>query len=206
MKGTRRKVVVGITGASGAAYARRCIALLQERALQGEVELGVCASPTADEVWALECGGDMREELGAKVWGGRDYNAPFASGSAGWHAMVVVPCSMGTVARIAHGVSDSLLTRAADVMLKERRTLIVVPRETPLSLMHLENLTALARAGAIVLPAMPSFYGKPESVGDVVDTVVARVMDHLGIEAPFAKRWAGAPSASRRQGPRSGDS
>jgi 4-hydroxy-3-polyprenylbenzoate decarboxylase len=206
MKGTRRKVVVGITGASGAAYARRCIALLQERALQGEVELGVCASPTADEVWALECGGDMREELGAKVWRGRDYNAPFASGSAGWHAMVVVPCSMGTVARIAHGVSDSLLTRAADVMLKERRTLIVVPRETPLSLMHLENLTALARAGAIVLPAMPSFYGKPESVGDVVDTVVARVMDHLGIEAPFAKRWAGAPSASRRQGPRSGDS
>jgi 4-hydroxy-3-polyprenylbenzoate decarboxylase len=203
--GPRRKIVIGITGASGAAYARRCVALLQERASKGEVELGVCASPTAAEVWALECGGDMREELGAKVWGVRDYNAPFASGSAGWNAMVVVPCSMGTVARIAHGISDSLLTRAADVMLKERRTLIVVPRETPLSLVHLENLMLLARAGALILPAMPSFYGKPESVGDVVDTVVARVMDHLGLDAPFAKRWDGAPSPSPRQGPRSGD-
>ncbi len=190
--GARKKIVVGITGASGAVYAKRCVALLNERVSSGEVELAVCASPTAAEVWALECGGDMREELGVKVWGGRDYNAPFASGSAGWHAMVIVPCSMGTVARVAHGVSDSLLTRAADVMLKERRALIVVPRETPLSLVHLENLTALARAGALVLPAMPSFYGKPASVGDVVDTVVARVMDHLGVAAPFAKRWGGA--------------
>jgi len=205
MSGPRRKIVVGITGASGAIYARRCVALLEEHVVKGEVELGICASPTAQEVWALECGGDMREELGAKVWGTRDYNAPFASGSAGWHAMVVVPCSMGTLARIAHGISDSLLTRAADVMLKERRALIVVPRETPLSLVHLENLTAVARAGAIVLPAMPSFYGKPESVGDVVDTVVARVMDHLGIAAPFAKRWDGASAALRKQGPPTGN-
>jgi 4-hydroxy-3-polyprenylbenzoate decarboxylase len=205
MSGPRRKIVVGITGASGALYARRCVTLLQERARSGEVELGVCASPTAAEVWALECGGDLREELGVKVWGGRDYNAPFASGSAGWNAMVIVPCSMGTVARIAHGISDSLLTRSADVMLKERRTLIVVPRETPLSLVHLENLAALARSGALVLPAMPSFYGKPESVDDVVDTVIARVMDHLGIPAPFAKRWEGAPPASPRPPARSGD-
>jgi 4-hydroxy-3-polyprenylbenzoate decarboxylase len=205
MSASRRKIVVGITGASGATYARRCVALLQEAASRGVVELGVCASPTAAEVWALECGGDMREELGVKVWGTRDYNAPFASGSAGWDAMVVVPCSMGTVARIAHGISDSLLTRAADVMLKERRTLIVVPRETPLSLVHLENLTTLARAGALVLPAMPSFYGKPESVGEVVDTIVARVMDHLGLAAAFATRWHGAPSASRRPAPPSGD-
>lgn len=205
MSAPRRKIVVGITGASGAAYARRCVALLKERVASGEVELGVCASPTAAEVWALECGGDMREELGENVWGTRDYNAPFASGSAGWHAMVVVPCSMSTVARIAHGISDSLLTRAADVMLKERRTLIVVPRETPLSLVHLENLGAIARAGALVLPAMPSFYGKPESVAEVVDTVVARMMDHLGIAAPFAKRWDGAAAAARRQPPRSGD-
>jgi 4-hydroxy-3-polyprenylbenzoate decarboxylase len=189
VKPMRRKIVVGITGASGAPYAKRCLAALRELAAQGEVELGVCASPTASDVWALECGGDMKEEIGEKVWGIRDYKAPFASGSAGWHAMVVIPCSMGTVARIAHGISDSLLTRAADVMLKERRTLVVVPRETPLSVVHLENLTALARAGAIVLPAMPSFYGKPESLGDVVDTVVARVMDHLGTPVSFAHRW-----------------
>jgi flavin prenyltransferase len=185
----RKKIVVGITGASGAPYAKRCLSVLRELAAKGELELGVCASPTAAEVWSLECGGDMIEQVGEKVWGTRDYKAPFASGSAGWNAMVVIPCSMGTVARIAHGISDSLLTRAADVMLKERRTLVVVPRETPLSLVHLENLTTLARAGAVVLPAMPSFYGKPESLGDVVDTVVARVMDHLGVEVSFARRW-----------------
>ena len=183
-----KKIVVGITGASGAPYARRLVSLLRDRK---DVEMGVCISQTAPEVWALECGGDLRESIGGPIWGARDYKAPFASGSAGWHAMVVIPCSMGTVARIAHGISDSLLTRAADVMLKERRTLVVVPRETPLSVVHLENLTTLARAGAVVLPAMPSFYGKPESLGEVVDTVVARVLDHLGVEAPFARRWGG---------------
>jgi 4-hydroxy-3-polyprenylbenzoate decarboxylase len=129
-------------------------------------------------------GADRRTALGV-----RDFKAPFASGSAGWDAMLVVPCSMGTVARIAHGISDSLLTRAADVMLKERRTLVVVPRETPLSLVHLENLTALARAGAVVLPAMPSFYTRPESIDALVDTVVGRIMDHLEVEAPAVRRW-----------------
>jgi 4-hydroxy-3-polyprenylbenzoate decarboxylase len=185
----RRKIVVGITGASGAPYAKRCLAWLSELAARGEVELGVCASPTAAEVWALECGGDLREESGVPLWGSRDFKAPFASGSAGWHAMLVVPCSMGTVARIAHGISDSLLTRAADVMLKERRTLVVVPRETPLSVVHLENLLALARAGALVLPAMPSFYGRPESTEALLDTVVGRIMDHLGVSAPPLRRW-----------------
>jgi 4-hydroxy-3-polyprenylbenzoate decarboxylase len=194
----KKKIVVGITGASGAHYARRLLGVLRER---DDVELGVCLSQTAPEVWALECGGDLREFLGVEhrgsasfarpvqVWGGRDYKAPFASGSAGWHAMAVVPCSMGTAARIAHGISDTLLTRAADVMLKERRKLVVVPRETPLSTMHLENLTALSRAGAVVLPAMPSFYGKPSSLDDVLDTVVARLMDHLGLEHDLGSRW-----------------
>ncbi len=186
---TRRKIVVGITGASGAPYARRLLAVLRGR---DDVQLGVCVSRTAPEVWALECGGDLREAVGAPVWGLSDYNAPFASGSAGWHAMVVVPCSMGTAARIAHGISDTLLTRAADVMLKERRPLVVVPRETPLSLVHLENLTALARAGAVVLPAMPSFYGKPATLDDALDTVVGRVMDHLGLSHDLLRRW-GAP-------------
>jgi 4-hydroxy-3-polyprenylbenzoate decarboxylase len=183
----KRKIVVGITGASGAPYAKRLLGVLAER---DDVEVGVCLSATAPEVWALECGGDLREELARfPVWGMRDYKAPFASGSAGWHAMAIVPCSMGTCARVAHGISDTLLTRAADVMLKERRALVVVPRETPLSVIHLENLTALARAGATILPAMPSFYGKPASLEQAVDTVVARVLDHLGLEHALVTRW-----------------
>jgi 4-hydroxy-3-polyprenylbenzoate decarboxylase len=103
--------------------------------------------------------------------------------------MAVVPCSMGTAARIAHGISDTLLTRAADVMLKERRTLVVVPRETPLSVVHLENLTALARAGALVLPAMPAFYGQPRTIADAVDSVVGRLLDHLRVEHELTRRW-----------------
>jgi 4-hydroxy-3-polyprenylbenzoate decarboxylase len=182
----KKKIVVGVTGASGAPYAKRLLEVLVAR---DDVEVGVCISATANEVWALECGGDLAESIGLPVWGARDYKAPFASGSAGWQAMVLVPCSMGTAARVAHGISDTLLTRAADVMLKERRTLIVVPRETPLSLVHLENLTALAKAGALVLPAMPSFYGKPQTLRDAIDTVVARVMDHLGLAHDLVRRW-----------------
>jgi 4-hydroxy-3-polyprenylbenzoate decarboxylase len=164
---SRKKIVVGVTGASGAPYARRLIAVLRERA---DVELGVCASRTAAEVWALECGGDLGEAAGVRVWGLNDYKAPFASGSAGWNAMAVVPCSMGT----------------------ERRTLVVVPRESPLSLVHLENLATLARAGAVVLPAMPSFYGKPATLDDAIDTVVGRILDHLGLEHALLRRWGSA--------------
>jgi 4-hydroxy-3-polyprenylbenzoate decarboxylase len=182
----KKKIVLGLTGASGAPYARRLATILRER---DDVELGVCLSQTAPEVWALECGGDLREQIGVPVWGVRDYKAPFASGSAGWHAMAVVPCSMGTAARIAHGISDTLLTRAADVMLKERRTLVVVPRETPLGLVHLENLTQLARLGAVVLPARPSFYGKPSTLDEAIDTVVGRILDHLGLEHELLRRW-----------------
>jgi 4-hydroxy-3-polyprenylbenzoate decarboxylase len=182
------KIVVGVTGASGAPYAKRLLSVLAEK----DVQVALCISQTASEVWALECGGDIREyagSLGIPLWGGRDYRAPFASGSAGFTHMAVVPCSMSTCARIAHGISDTLLTRAADVMLKERRNLIVVPRETPLSVIHLENLTALARAGALVLPAMPSFYSQPKSLGDAVDSVVSRILDHLGVENRLASRW-----------------
>lgn len=187
---SRRKVVIGVTGASGAPYAKRILGWLGARSRDvGDVEIGVCLSATAPEVWALECGGDLREEVGFPVWGMRDFKAPFASGSAGWHAMAIVPCSMGTCARIAHGISDTLLTRAADVMIKERRTLVVVPRETPLSVIHLENLTTLARAGAVIMPAMPSFYGQPSSLDQVLDTVVGRVLDHLGLEHDLLKRW-----------------
>jgi len=191
MSTSARKVVVGITGASGAPYAKRLVGVLREwmRESDGKAKVAVVASETAPEVWALECGGDLREQLGVPVWGGRDYSAPFASGSAGWDAMVILPCSMSTVSKIAHGTSDTLVTRAADVMLKERRTLILVPRETPLGLIHLENLTQVTRAGALVLPAMPSFYGKPTTMEDLVDTVVARVLDHLGVAHKLSHRW-----------------
>jgi 4-hydroxy-3-polyprenylbenzoate decarboxylase len=190
----RRKIVVGITGASGAPYARRLLEYLTERAQTREdIEVGVCLSATAPEVWKLECGGDVREDIRFPIWGMRDYKAPFASGSAGWHAMIIVPCSMGTVARVAHGISDTLLTRAADVMLKERRSLVVVPRETPLSVIHLENLTSLARAGATILPAMPSFYGGPQTLGDAVASVVGRVLDHVGLDHDLSHRWGTKP-------------
>jgi 4-hydroxy-3-polyprenylbenzoate decarboxylase len=189
---TKRKIVIGITGASGAPYAKRILDVLDERSrTRGDVEIAVCLSSTAPEVWALECGGDIREAIGGRfpIWGMRDYKAPFASGSAGWHAMAIVPCSMSTVARIAHGISDTLLTRAADVMIKERRTLVVVPREMPLSVIHLENLIALAKAGAIIQPAMPSFYGKTKTLEQAIDTVVGRTLDQLGLEHDLLKRW-----------------
>jgi 4-hydroxy-3-polyprenylbenzoate decarboxylase len=188
----KRKIVIGITGASGAPYAKRILDVLEERSrTRGDVEIAVCLSSTAPEVWALECGGDIREAIGGRfpIWGMRDYKAPFASGSAGWHAMAIIPCSMSTVARIAHGISDTLLTRAADVMIKERRTLVVVPREMPLSVIHLENLTALAKAGAVIQPAMPSFYGKTKTLEQAIDTVVGRTLDQLGLEHDLLKRW-----------------
>jgi 4-hydroxy-3-polyprenylbenzoate decarboxylase len=181
------KLVVGISGASGAPYAARLIELLA-RLPRGTVEVGVCLSRTAPETWAHEVETDL-ESLPFPVYRGRDYNAPFASGSAGWHAMVIVPCSMSQVARIAHGISDDLLTRAADVMLKERRKLVLVAREAPYSRIHLQNMLAVTDAGAMVMPASPSFYGKPETVRDVIDSVISRVLDHVGLDAGIAKRW-----------------
>jgi 4-hydroxy-3-polyprenylbenzoate decarboxylase len=202
--GARRKIVVGVTGASGAPYARRLLALLADRAREHhDVEIGCVLSANARTVWQLECGG-APEDLGLSVYAAHDFGAPFASGSAGWHAMVVVPCSMSAAGRIAHGTGESLLTRAADVMLKERRTLVVVPRETPMSVIHLENLVTLARAGALVMPACPAFYGQPRTLGDAVDTVVARVLDHLGIEQDLIRRWgqsAGDATVARERSP-----
>jgi len=126
-----------------------------------------------------------------RVFDDKDRGAAPASGSAQSTGMVICPCSMGTVAAIAHGTSRSLIERAADVVLKERRTLILVPRETPLSLVHLRNLTLATESGAIVLPAAPGFYHKPKQVTDLVDFVVQRILDHLGLEIELVKRWAG---------------
>jgi flavin prenyltransferase len=182
------KLVLGISGASGAPYAQRLLTHLAELQPSAAPKVDLVLSRTAEQVWELECGGSPRA-LGFPVYEARDYTAPFASGSARYDAMLVLPASMSCIARIAHGVSDDLLTRAADVMLKERRKLILCPRETPLSSIHLENLLKVSQAGAIVIPAAPSFYTRPRSVEQLLDTVLARVLDHLDIPHTLLARW-----------------
>jgi 4-hydroxy-3-polyprenylbenzoate decarboxylase len=178
------KCVVAITGASGSIYAQRLLAVLDEAG----AEVDVCLSAHAREVAAAETGGLVIPQR-FPVSDDRTMQVPFVSGSARIDAMVVVPCSMGTVGRIAHGYSDSTITRAADVFLKEKRKLILVPRETPWNLIQARNIVTVMEAGAIVLPAIPSFYGRPSSVQEVADTVVARILDHLGVEHNLVRRW-----------------
>ncbi|MCS6829271.1 MAG: flavin prenyltransferase UbiX [Armatimonadota bacterium] len=191
------KLVVGITGASGAIYAVRFLL----HAAQHFEQLLVIASQHALSVARAELGLDIQpDNLCAQSLLGKpypnivfldpkDYFTPPASGSFRHDGMVIIPCSMGTAGRIAHGVSDDLLTRAADVCLKERRKLILVVRETPLNLVHLRTLTTLTEAGAIVLPASPAFYHHPRTVEELVDTVVARVLQQLGIEQRIMPQW-----------------
>jgi 4-hydroxy-3-polyprenylbenzoate decarboxylase len=182
------KLVVAIGGASGSVYAKRLLdALVPLAAGPDAVEVGLVSTQSGNEVWAHEIGEAPAYPF--KRYGLRDFRAPFASGSAGWDAMVVIPCSTGGLARIAHGISDDLVGRAADVMLKERRKLVLVVRETPLSAIHLENMLAVTRAGAIVLPATPSFYSKPATIEALLDTVVARVLDLLGLPQRLMPRW-----------------
>jgi 4-hydroxy-3-polyprenylbenzoate decarboxylase len=183
-----KKLVLGISGASGAPYAERLLAHLRALPKADAPQVEIVLSRTAPEVWAHECGGHPRD-FGLPVYEARDYAAPFASGSARYDGMLVLPASMSAIARIAHGVSDDLLTRAADVMLKERRPLVLVAREAPYSAVHLENMLQVTRAGAIVLPASPSFYGKPQSIGELMDTVLGRALDLLGIEHALTRRW-----------------
>ena len=179
------RIVVAITGASGAVYAQRLLDCLDVR--QHQVHL--LLSRYAPEVVAEELPDGLRLADGVLSHALDDMNAPFASGSNAPDAMVVIPCSMGTLGRIAHGLSGDLLLRTADVVLKERRKLILVPRETPLNLVQIKNLELLALAGAILLPANPSFYNRPKTARDVADTVVARVLDHLGIAHQLVTRW-----------------
>ncbi len=177
-----RKIVIAVTGASGSIYAKRLMAKLYQYKDQFEC-CGVIFSGNALDIWDYELG--ERPEPDASVftvYQKGDFYAPFASGSAGYDTMIIVPCSMGTLGRIACGVSDDLITRAADVMLKERKKLILVPRETPYSLIHLKNMTLLTEAGAIIAPATPSFYSLPDSVEALVDTVVNRLLGLAGIE------------------------
>lgn len=173
-----------MTGASGAPYAHRLL-----EAYPGEVHLII--SDEARQVIAAETAWSPKEfeALAARSFAPDDYGAPAASGSARFEGMVIVPCSMNTLAKIAVGLSDNLITRAAAVSLKERRRLILVPRETPLGEASLENMLKLTRMGAVVLPAMPGFYHHPKSIDDLVDFVVARILDHLGVEHHLTRRW-----------------
>lgn len=195
---TKKRLVVGISGASGAPYAQRLLGHLRAMPAEQAPEVEIVLSRTAEQVWSHECGGHPRD-LGFPVYEGRDYAAPFASGSARRDAMLVLPASMSVIARIAHGISDDLLTRAADVTLKERRPLVLVARETPYSAIHLENMLAVTRAGAVVLPASPSFYARPQSLADAMDTVLARILDQLGIDHELGRRWGAQVKMDRRQ-------
>lgn len=180
------KLLVAITGASGALYAQRLLDNLDPR----EHDIHVVLSNYAQQVITTELPGGLRLPAGVKTCGLKSMNAPFASGSNPPDAMVVIPCTMGTMGRIAHGYSEDVLLRAADVVLKEKKKLILVPRETPLSLLHVKNMELLLLAGATILPANPSFYAGASTIQELVDTVVARVLDHLGVPNRIAPRWA----------------
>jgi len=185
-----RKIVVGVTGASGAPYAARLLGFFREHGKEAGIEPHVVFTKMGRVVWNEEIGTDPAD-LGFPMWAHGDMTAPFASGSARFDAMVVVPCSAGSLARIANGLSTDLVGRAADVMLKERRKLVLVVRESPFHLVMLRNMVAVTEAGALVMPASPSFYSGPKDMGQLVDTVVARVLDHLGIDNALMERWSG---------------
>ena len=197
------RVFLGITGASGAPYAARLLELL----VAAGAEVGVCASAAGLEVIATELYGDASlppDEVLARflaptgcaavtAYGAQDWSAPYASGSARVDAYVICPCSMGTLGTIASGAMTNLIHRAASVALKEGRRLVLVPRETPLSTIHLQNMLTLRQAGATILFAAPGFYHAPASVGDLVDFVVARLLDQIGVDNSLMQRW-GQPS------------
>jgi 4-hydroxy-3-polyprenylbenzoate decarboxylase len=193
------RVMLGITGASGAPYAARVLRGLVEAG----ADTGVCASAAGRQVIALEIYGDRAmdgrgalerfvEDHGGPevtIWDEKDYSAPYASGSSRTDAVVICPCSMASVGTIVAGAEANLIHRAAGVQLKERRKLVVVPRETPLSSIHLENLLRLRNAGADVLPAAPGFYHLPQSIDDLVDFVAGRVLDQVGVDLTVSQRW-----------------
>ena len=179
----KNKIIVAVTGASGSIYAKR---LFHYLSMADNVEVGVVLSRNAATVWKQELDEEM--DIPFKVYKRMDYFAPFASGSARYMNMIIAPCSMGTLGRIAHGISDDLTTRAADVILKERRRLILVPRDTPFSLTHLNNMKTVTEAGGINCPALPSFNSKPQSFEELAATVVDCVLDLAGLDLQ-TYRW-----------------
>jgi len=178
-----KKIVVAVTGASGSIYAQRLFFYLKQFA---DIEVGVVLSKNATDVWKHEL--EMEVDIPFPTYDRSNYMAPFASGSAQYKQMIIMPCSMGTLGRIASGFSDDLITRAADVILKERRQLICMVRDTPFNLIHLNNMRTLTEAGGIILPAIPSFYSRPKTIEEVVDTVVVRALDLMGLN-PKTYRW-----------------
>src|SRR5258708_28557875 len=185
---SKRKIVVAITGASGAVYTKLLLQKLQQ--LDDQIkEVAVVMSDNAKQVWQFELDNSDYDSLPYKIYPKHDFMAPFASGSARFDTMVIVPCSMGTLGRIAGGTSDDLITRAADVILKERRKLILVARDMPLNLIHIRNMQTITEAGGIICPAMPSFYSRPKTVEEVAMTVVNRVIDLIGLEND-SYRWS----------------
>lgn len=177
----KKKVVVAITGASGAIYAKVLLNKLKELSAQIK-EVGVVMSDNAKDVWRYELDESTYQDFDFNFYDKNDFMAPFASGSAHFDTMIIVPCSMGTMGRIASGISNDLTTRAADVILKERRRLILVARDTPFNLIHINNMKTITEAGGIICPAVPSFYSKPKTIEEVAATVVNRVLDLAGFE------------------------
>jgi 4-hydroxy-3-polyprenylbenzoate decarboxylase len=177
----KNKIVVAITGASGSIYAKLLLdklILLKEQCL----ELAVVISNNAKTIWETELNNSDYKNYPLHYYDKFDFSAPFASGSAQYNIMIVVPCSMGTLGRIAAGISDDLITRAADVILKERRKLILAIRDTPYNLIHIKNMETITLAGGIICPATPSFYSRPSTINEVAETVVHRIIDLAGLE------------------------
>ncbi len=186
------KIVVAITGSSGSIYAKTLLDTLTTLSAQTET-VGIVLSDNARINWELELGKPDFSPYPFQFYEKNDFFAPFASGSARYDAMIVCPCSMGVLARIATGISNDLITRAADVMLKERRKLILVTRDTPLNLIHINNMKTVTEAGGIICPASPSFYSKPVDITAVVRTVTDRVLDLAGLR-PDTYRWGESPT------------
>ncbi len=181
------KIVVAVTGASGSIYAKVLLDKLSQMQNQWQ-ELSIVMSKNAKEVWQTELGNEDYNNYNARFFEKADFSAPFASGSAKYNIMIVAPCSMGTLGRIASGVSDDLITRAADVVLKERRKLILMVRDTPYNLIHIKNMETVTLAGGIIAPATPSFYSLPKTMEDVAATVVDRILDIAGLDIS-TYRW-----------------
>lgn len=179
-------IVVAITGASGAIYAQQLLHQLQSR---NDLQIGMVMSTNAETVWQTELDNEGWKDLKVKRYSNTDFHAPFASGSGRYETMIIVPCSMGTLGRIANGISNDLITRAADVILKERRKLICVVREMPYNLIHVQNMEKILLAGGIICPATPSFYSKPADIKALVRTVTDRVLDLAGLSADDTFRW-----------------
>lgn len=183
----KKKIVVAITGASGAIYAQLLLKKLQQ--LNSQIaEVGIVMSDNAKQVWEFELDNTEYKNFPYKIYAKNDFMAPFASGSARFDTMVIIPCSMGTLGRIAAGTSDDLICRSADVILKERRKLILVARDMPLNLIHIRNMATITEAGGIICPAVPSYYSKPQTIEEVAMTVVNRVIDLIGLENE-SYRW-----------------